>query len=92
VSEETPQPKTHHVSLTARAQAVASVSAVVITITQPEQLAPALAQRDKTVVIANDEMARRFARFAEWQRSARWGLIAFAVAWLINQAIVHASR
>ncbi|SRR6266496_4192859 len=59
-----------------------------VTVTQPDQLAGALKQRVKPVIIGNDELHRRFARLMYW-RDAKWLLIAWLIyrllAWVIAQ-------
>jgi hypothetical protein len=89
VSEEPPKPKTHRVELASTVQATVTLHAVPIIVSRPEQLAPALVQREKSVVIENDEMKRKFAKFASWQEAARWWLIPLLICWILNQAIVH---
>jgi hypothetical protein len=66
-----------------------TLHAVPIIVSRPELLAPALAQREKSVVIENDEMERRFATLVRWQQIAPWLLIPILIAWLLNQAIVR---
>lgn len=83
------EPKIHQVSLRAHVQSTLTANATVIAVTRPEQLAPALAQREKIVVIENNEMQRRFAKLLQWQQATRWWLIPILVAWLLHQAIVR---
>jgi hypothetical protein len=90
VSEQPAKPITHHVlAATSIKVAPVTLQAAVLRVNRPEELAPALAQREKTVVIENDAMQRRFAAFAQWQQAARWWLIPILIAWLLNQAIVR---
>jgi hypothetical protein len=89
MSEDNPQPETHRVNLHAHTQAVASARATFIAVTLPQQLAPALAQRQRAVIIENAEMQRRFTAFVQWQQAARWWLIPILIAWLLNQAIIR---
>lgn len=52
-----------------------------------DELAPALRQREKPVVIEDAELARRFQRLLEWREARNWlvavigaGLIAYAIS------------
>jgi hypothetical protein len=62
------------------------MQAAVITVTRQEELAAALGQGKKSVVIDNDELKQRFATFAYWQE-ARWWLIPILISWVLSQAI-----
>src|SRR5438445_8392315 len=55
-------------------------SAEVIRVTKPDQLPSALAQKNKLVVIENNEMARRFLRLQRWQEARKWIFSAIVVA------------
>ncbi len=63
------------------------MNATVIRVTRPGELAPALAQREKTVVIESDEMQRVFARYAFWKSTIPWLMIPPLISWLLSQII-----
>src|ERR1700687_1627684 len=69
---------------------ISSASAVTVAgeliVRQGNELAPALRQREKPVVIENPEIERRFQRLMEWREARNW-LVAFFGAGLIAYAI-----
>ncbi len=65
------------------------MNATVIRVTRPGELAPALAQREKTVVIENDEMQRVFARYAFWRSTIPWLMVPLLISWLLSQIIAN---
>lgn len=80
-------PVTHHVLLAATTKMAVKMQAAVITVTRPEQLAPALAQRGKSIAIENDEIKRKFANIALVESLGRWWLVPTLAAWILSQAI-----
>ncbi len=75
----------HEVSVDLFVDADVFFSPEVIRVTRPDQLAPALAQRTKAVVIDNPEMEKRFQSMQAWANVRFIGtlialLIAFAIA------------
>jgi hypothetical protein len=81
-------PREHHVALTATTQIKVSVVATLITVTGPDQLPGALAQRRRPVVIENEELRWRFLALAYLQQ-ARWWLIPILGYWLLSSAITN---
>lgn len=67
MSEEPGKPKTHSLEAHFSASANVSAAAAVLRVTRPEELAPALAQRDKVVLIENDEIGRKFVKLDYFQ-------------------------
>lgn|ERR1043166_4411247 len=62
--------------------------AVLLHVTRPEELAPALAQRERSIVIEPPQMARWFESLEFW-RTVKFGIFAAAVAWGIQYAIAN---
>jgi hypothetical protein len=79
-------PKTHQVAVTMTLGTIVQVSTVLVT--RPEDLAPALARRDKSIVIENDEMKLRFARLLFWE-GFKWLVVPTLIAWILSQAIAR---
>ena len=65
-----------------------TLQVAVMTVVRTEQLAPALAQHQKSVVIENEELKEKFSRLVYWQE-ARWWILATLVYWLLSQAIAN---
>jgi hypothetical protein len=80
-------PKTHQVTVTMGMTLETLVQVSTVLVTRPEGLAPALAQRDKSIVIENDEMKLRFARLVFWEGFIRWLVFPTLIAWILSQAI-----
>jgi hypothetical protein len=49
----------------------------------------ALAQREKIVVIENDEMQRVLARYAFWKSITPWLIIPLLLSWVLSQTIAN---
>ena len=63
MSDERREPTRHHILAAAGITVGApAVEMAVLKVVRPEELAPALAQRELPVVIENDELQRRFER------------------------------
>jgi hypothetical protein len=65
------------------AAGISTAVGVGIAVRTPNELAPALAQREKPVVIENDELAKRISRLAYWQEARRWWFIAALFSGLV---------
>lgn len=89
MSEEPPKPKTHQVELVATTRMHVTLHAAPLIVSRPELLAPALAQHEKSVVIENNQMERRFGTLVQWEQIARWLLIPILITWLLSQAIMR---
>ncbi|HEX9324411.1 MAG TPA: hypothetical protein VF913_20170 [Xanthobacteraceae bacterium] len=59
-----------------------------VTVTRHDQLAVALKQRAKPVIIENDALSRQLIRLEYW-RDAKWWLIAWLVYRLLASAMAH---
>jgi hypothetical protein len=81
-------PAIHHVGQHFTTPQRVTMIAALVTVLQPEQLAGALGQREKAVVIEHVNLAREFSRIAYWQE-ARWWFIAALVYRLLTFAIAH---
>jgi hypothetical protein len=79
-------PTTHHVLAAATTNLAVTIQAAVLTVNSPAELAVALSQRQKPVLIENDELKRKFATLAYLQE-ARWWLIPILLSWVLCQAI-----
>ena len=78
-------PVEHSVGISIGIGSAVGVGAVVVH--SPNELAPALKQREKAVVIDDIEMARRFSSVERWQEARMWffgtlvaAVFAFAIA------------
>ena len=60
----------------------------VLTVINARDLAPALAQHQRAVLIEDPKMARMFQNLEFW-RTVRLGIIAVAIVWVIQQSIAH---
>ena len=76
MSDERREPTRHHILAAAGITVGApAVEMAVLRVVRPEELAPALAQRELPVVIENDELQRRFEPLVRWQQWPAWSLI-----------------
>ena len=78
-------PVVHAVGIAVGVSAAAAVGTIVVH--TPNELADALRQREKPVVIDNKEMAARFSSLQHWQEARMWffgslifAMLAFAIA------------
>jgi hypothetical protein len=60
-------PVTHHLEANILQPQSPTITAAVLTVTRPEELAPALRQRDRSVAIQNAELEPQFARIHFFQ-------------------------
>ena len=76
----------HHIALSARTQIQfkAAATPTLITVTHPDQLPGALAQRERPVVIGYDE--RRFSMLAYWQEARLWFIAALSTAATLTES------
>jgi hypothetical protein len=78
----------HNISIGLHIDQDVFFSAEVIRVTKPDELPPALAQKDKSVVIEDPKMAERFRSLQAWQEARYWffgTLITAAIAFAISQ-------
>ena len=77
------------IHLTGASLAVSGALAVAeVVVRTPQELAPALAQHEKKIVIDNPQIAKHFIWLAYW-REAKWPLVAFLIYHLLQMAIAH---
>ncbi|MCP1761922.1 hypothetical protein [Bradyrhizobium japonicum] len=78
----------HEVSVSEFVDADDFYSAEVIRVARPDQLRDALSQKNKPVVIDDEQMAAHFRRLQAWQEARLWfipSLIAALIAYSISQ-------
>jgi hypothetical protein len=77
----------HNVAVRETAEA-ADVLTASVTVTRPDQLAAALKQRSKPVVIEDAVLVRKFLRLEYWREARLW-FIAWLIYRLLASALVH---
>src|SRR5258706_16370163 len=78
---------THNVTMSMGVGSHVTVGTEVILVKRPSELAPALRQQERPVVIEDAQMEQRFQRLLKWREARNWfvavlgaGLIAFAIS------------
>lgn len=79
-------PTTHQVLATMGMPLETTLQVSTVIVRRPQELASALAQREKSVVIENDDMKLKFARLVFWQ-GFKWLVLPGLIAWILSLAI-----
>jgi hypothetical protein len=85
---DNPAPKVHHVLVGAPMHMEVTLAVATLRVTRTEEFAPALAQREKSIVIEDQELKKQLARLAYLQEM-RWWLIPALLASILSQSIAH---